>query len=193
MKLFRIGVIFPNKNPMVVVDAICLNVSDIPFCCSFRVLLRPPRNRQYVYSCMESVTYSTNEFPSRAEVLALYADAGWTGYTQVPDKLIEGLQNSLYLACARENDLLLGLVRVVGDGSTIAYIQDILVKKSHQRLGIGRRLMQMVLEEYKDVRQKVLITDDNPQSRGFYESIGFRACGSDGVVAYVMLGTPSTD
>jgi hypothetical protein len=34
-----------------------------------------------------------------------------------------------------------------------------------------------VLEPYRDVRQKVLITDDEPAQRAFYESMGFTETG----------------
>lgn len=53
---------------------------------------------------------------------------------------------------AWDKDELIGLVRVVGDGLTIIYVQDILVLKSYKRKRIGLKLLQYVLDEYKDVR-----------------------------------------
>lgn len=61
----------------------------------------------------------------------------------------------------------------MGDGLTIVYLQDILVAPSHQRLGIGRELLRRVFEPYSEVRQKVLLTDDEPGQRLFYEAMGF--------------------
>ena len=43
----------------------------------------------------------------------------------------------------------------------------------HGRSGVGTRLFNAVLEPYADVRQQVLIPDDEPAQRAFYESLGF--------------------
>ncbi|MDN5558482.1 MAG: GNAT family N-acetyltransferase [Ruaniaceae bacterium] len=61
----------------------------------------------------------------------------------------------------------------MGDGLTIVYLQDILVSPDHHRSGIGRELFRRVLEPYEDVHQKVLMTDDEPGQRAFYEAMGF--------------------
>lgn len=68
---------------------------------------------------------------------------------------------------------LVGLARVVGDGVTIAYLQDVLVHPRFQRRGIGRRLVELVFAALDDVRQHVLLTDAEPGQRTFYESLGF--------------------
>jgi GNAT superfamily N-acetyltransferase len=49
----------------------------------------------------------------------------------------------------------------------------VLVRPSSQRTGLGRRLVEAALEPYAAVRQKVLLTDDEPAQRAFYESLGF--------------------
>ena len=69
--------------------------------------------------------------------------------------------------------MLIGLARVVSDGATICYLQDVLVNPSHQGHGVGRALVQATLEPYANVRQKVLLTDDEPAQRRFYESLGY--------------------
>jgi ribosomal protein S18 acetylase RimI-like enzyme len=75
----------------------------------------------------------------------------------------------------------------VGDGLTIIYIQDILVLKAYKRKGIGKKLMNRVLERFVSVRQKVLLTDDNEETRGFYESLGFESCDKGQLVSFVKL------
>lgn len=80
-----------------------------------------------------------------------------------------------------------GLVRVVGDGLTIIYIQDILVLKSHQNQGIATHLMTRVLDKFKAVRQKVLLTDEAPDVRHFYEKNGFQSCDSGELVAFAKM------
>ena len=68
----------------------------------------------------------------------------------------------------------LGLVRAVGDGHTIIFVQDILVRPDYQRQGIGSALLRAVLERYADVRQIELVTDNTPETRVFYQSAGFQ-------------------
>ena len=61
------------------------------------------------------------------EILRLYTSVGWTAYTDQPDMLKKGFANSLLTLAAYENNRLLGIIRAVGDGCTIVFIQDILV------------------------------------------------------------------
>jgi len=136
---------------------------------------------------MPPITYQkTNQIP-QASLLKLYNDAGWTAYTNDPKQLESAIKNSLYVLTAIQGEELIGLVRVVGDGFTIAYIQDILVLKSHKRQGIGTKLIQTVLAKFSHIRQKVLLTDDNQETRLFYESLGFESCDQGTLVAFVKL------
>jgi len=125
----------------------------------------------------------------RQQLLNLYLDAGWTAYTVEPEKLFEGVRNSLYVASAWHDEKLVGILRAVGDSSTILYIQDIIVQKEYKRHKIGTQLVHMALEKYKDVRQKVLITEDRKETRKFYESLGFESCdkGKGQIVAFAMI------
>lgn len=108
-----------------------------------------------------------------SEILNLYASVGWTAYTNDPEALRNGFAHSLLTLAAYEGDTLLGLIRVVGDGFTVALIQDILVHPAHQRRGIGSRLMQAVLQRFSHVRQIELTTDNTPKTMAFYKSQGF--------------------
>ena len=87
------------------------------------------------------------------EILQLYTQVGWTAYTEDMPALERGYKNSLLILAAYENGELLGIVRVVGDGTTIVLVQDILVYPARQRQGIGTALLKAVLERYKNVRQ----------------------------------------
>jgi len=114
----------------------------------------------------------------------LYSDAGWASYLKDINVLVRGIENSLDIVTAWDNDKLVGLIRIVGDGSTIIYIQDILILKEYKRKGIGRKLMLNILEKYSEVRQIVLLTDDSEETRGFYESLGFTSNDKGGAVSF---------
>lgn len=71
------------------------------------------------------------------------------------------------------NDKMVGIIRVVGDGFSVVFIQDLLVYPEYQRMGIGTALLQKVLEEYSKVYQLHLLTEDTEKTIQFYKSIGF--------------------
>ena len=107
------------------------------------------------------------------EVTELYRAVEWFAYSNDPDQLVRALEGSTTIVAAREGQTLVGLARVISDGASICYLQDILVRPSHHRRGIGRALAERALEEYSHVRQKVLITDGEPKQNWFYESLGY--------------------
>ena len=106
-------------------------------------------------------------------VLALYASVGWTAYTRDPETVAAGLRGASFVAAAFDGSRLIGLVRAVSDDATICYVQDVLVHPDAQRTGVGRALVSTVLDRYAHVRQQVLLTDDEPAQRAFYESLGY--------------------
>jgi len=124
------------------------------------------------------------------EVIALYRAVGWTAYTDDPAVLHAALAGSSLVMAARRGGRLIGLARVISDGATICYLQDVLVHPDAQRTGVGRALVLAVLEPYAGVRQKVLLTDDEPGQRAFYESLGYRESrdhGAGSLLAFVRI------
>ena len=109
------------------------------------------------------------------EIRALYAAVGWTAYTEDLPALKRGFQNSLLVLAAYEDGELIGLIRVVGDGATVVFAQDLLVAPQKQRQGVGTALLKTVLDRYSDVRQLQLATDNTPKTVAFYKSLG--CCG----------------
>ena len=117
----------------------------------------------------------------------LYNDVGWYAYTKDMQQLEQALLHSLDVISAWDNDKLVGLIRIVGDGLTIVYIQDILVLNHYQNQGIATKLMTEILQKYKHVRQKVLLTEEAPDVRHFYEKNGFESCDQGNLVAFAKL------
>ena len=107
------------------------------------------------------------------EIKRLYTEVGWTAYTENMQTLEQGYKNSLLVLAAYQNEELLGVIRVVGDGFTIVFVQDILVFPEKQRQGVGTALLKAVLEKYPYVRQIELVTDNTPKTVAFYKSLGF--------------------
>ncbi len=128
--------------------------------------------------------------PDGEELLDLYASVGWDAYTRDPETLSAAIDGSSYVVTARADGVLVGLARVISDGASICYLQDVLVRPTHRRVGLGRRLVLAALQPYAQVRQKVLLTDDEPGQRAFYESLGYaetRDLGMANLRAFVRL------
>lgn len=120
-----------------------------------------------------TVTLTDAATPPRDHLIALYAATGWTAYTSDPDTLIRAIAGSLRVVTAWQDDDMVGLARVVGDGASIAYLQDVLVHPDHRRRGIGAALVASAFEPFAHVRQHVLLTDTDHAQRVFYEALGF--------------------
>lgn len=132
-------------------------------------------------------TFKEDKQIDKEALKSLYEDVEWFAYTKNLDQLADALANSLYVLSVWEDEELIGLIRIVGDGLTIIYIQDILVLNSRQNQGIASELMNRVLEKYHDVRQKVLLTEEVADVRHFYEKHGFQSCDQGNLVAFAKL------
>lgn len=124
------------------------------------------------------------------ELIALYEAVGWSAYTKAPERLAAAVAGSSYVVTARRAGRLIGLARAVSDDATVCYLQDVLVHPDEHRGGVGRSLVRAVLDRYRAVRQKVLLTDDEPGQRAFYESLGYaeiRDHGSGTLRAFVRF------
>ena len=112
------------------------------------------------------------------DVLHLYQAVGWTNYTNQPQMLAQALTHSLAIYLARDGEKIVGLVRLVGDGFSSVFVQDLIVSPSYQRQGIGSTLMKQALADYKDAYQVQLATDESEKTLGFYRSLGFETLSS---------------
>ena len=109
------------------------------------------------------------------DVLHLYQAVGWTNYTNQSQMLEQALSHSLVIYLALDGDAVVGLIRLVGDGFSSVFVQDLIVLPSYQRQGIGSSLMKEALKDYKDAYQVQLVTEQTERTLGFYRSMGFES------------------
>lgn len=121
-----------------------------------------------------------------SEILDLYNRVGWQAYTKDPAVLERAFEHSLLTLAAYDNRNLIGLIRMVGDGETIVFIQDLLVHPAHQRKGIGTALIRAAAEQFRNVRQIQLTTDDSTKTVEFYKSLGFLPHANFGCIGFML-------
>lgn len=121
------------------------------------------------------------------EILNLYKHVGWRNYVNNPDMVKNAYANSLKILGAYDNEKLVGIIRIVGDGYSIVFIQDILVLPEYQHQGIGSALLKKVLDMYQNVYQKTLLTDNTEKTIGFYKSVGFEMDTDIGCRAFTKM------
>ena len=124
------------------------------------------------------ITIRKQEIVKLEDVLHLYQAAGWTNYTNQPQMLEQALSHSLVIYLALDGDTVVGLIRLVGDGFSSVFVQDLIVLPSYQRQGIGSNLMKEALADYKDAYQIQLATEQTEKALGFYRSLGFETLSS---------------
>lgn len=134
-----------------------------------------------MFTITEYQTYRTEE------VLPLYAAVGWSNYTENPDMLRRSFENSLLTLAAWEGERLLGILRCVGDGASVVFLQDLLVYPERQRQGVGSALFRTMLGRFPTVYQLELLTDATEKTDAFYRAQGLRPAEELGCRAYVKF------
>ena len=119
------------------------------------------------------ITIKKQEIVKLEDVLHLYQAVGWTNYTHQSEMLEQALSHSLVIYVALDGDAVVGLIRLIGDGFSSIFVQDLIVLPSYQRQGIGSSLMKEALEDYKDAYQVQLVIEQTEKNVGFYRSLGF--------------------
>ena len=99
--------------------------------------------------------------------------------------LRKAYKNSLYVLAAYADGKLVGILRAVGDGASVVFLQDLIVLPEFQRHGIGSQLMRKVMEKYAAVYQLQLLTEASEKNIAFYEFLGLKRVKKYGCCAFI--------
>lgn len=100
----------------------------------------------------------------------LFHSVDWSS-GDYPDKLVMAMKNFKTVYSAWNEDKLVGMICAMDDGIMNAYVHYLLVDPKYQDRRIGRTLVNMIKEKYKDYMRIALIAYDNEAH--FYENCGF--------------------
>ena len=107
-----------------------------------------------------------------AQLLELY-QITWWAHDRTRDQVRRALEHSRPVISAWEGKRMVGFTRVISDLTYRATIWDVIVRPSHQGRGVGKLMIERVLEhpDLRTVTNFVLLTKDQ---HAFYERLGFR-------------------
>ena len=100
----------------------------------------------------------------------LFLSVDWSS-GHFPNKLAVAMKNFNTVYSAWDGNKLIGMICVMDDGVMNAYVHYLLVNPDYQGKTIGRTLVNMVKEKYKDYMRIVVIAYNNELN--FYEACGF--------------------
>jgi len=116
-----------------------------------------------------------SDIPTLEEYKYLCDSVGWTNYMNF--EVVEiSLQNSIYCITVQDNNQIIGMGRIVGDGAIYFYIQDIVVHPEYQKNGIGKKIMNTLVEYLnQNAPDKAFIGLFASQGKtSFYEKYDFK-------------------
>ena len=102
------------------------------------------------------------------ERLFLYVE--WSS-GHFPDKLVVAMKNFNTVYSAWDGDKLVGMICAMDDGIMNAYVHYLLVDPDYHGKTIGRTLVNMVKEKYKEYLRIVVVAYNDELH--FYEACGF--------------------
>lgn len=114
-----------------------------------------------------------------------------TGFMERPLEQVErALQNDLYHVAAVSEGKVIGMGRLVGDGAMYWYLQEIIVLPEYQGRGIGKRIVNKLLEHVRNTAipgtwVEVGLTAVKGKEP-FYEKFGF-SLGSSGMKKWMEI------
>lgn len=127
--------------------------------------------------CMElnltGIRYSVQRDFGEEQLKELFASVNWLS-ADYTDRMVKAFRNTGIVVSAWKGNSLIGLADALDDGELIAYIHYLLIKPEYQKQGIGRKLLQMVKEHYKNYLYRIVISEEQKNVE-FYEKCGFTA------------------
>jgi len=102
-------------------------------------------------------------------------------YDMVDDEIVErALNNSLFAVCAERDSLLIGCVRVVGDGGIYFFIEDLMLLPGLENVGEEKSIVDYMMDEIMAYLKKVappnafFCIKDSKAARDHCKQFGFR-------------------
>ena len=126
-------------------------------------------------SSFSEVTIKTIKQASLEDLILLYKDAGWwkSSYDSAPEFLEYIVKDSAVFVGAFCGKKLIGMGRALSDLVSDAYIQDVAVLKEYRGKGIGKKIINALIEKLKKNGVDWIGLIAQPGTTSFYKELGF--------------------
>lgn len=123
---------------------------------------------------MESFTFSNQMLPEEYNELRKSVD--WSELT--PAQAERGLAHTTFLVAVRDGEQIIGMGRILFDYGYTAYLGDVIVCPQYQGRGIGKQIVQMLMEQTMEAADEgdriMFILGAAKGKEPFYEKLGFQ-------------------
>jgi GNAT superfamily N-acetyltransferase len=116
-----------------------------------------------------------NRIPDQERFFRLYDSTGWNESGNLSIEVIfKGIMNSWFFISAFKGTELVGAGRIVSDAGYQVFITDVIVLPEYQHKGIGRKIIEHLLEYCKKHNVVWVQLSCAKGKKGFYEKCGFQ-------------------
>ncbi|MBF0360808.1 MAG: GNAT family N-acetyltransferase [Oligoflexia bacterium] len=113
----------------------------------------------------------------REQIFKLYIEGEWWKPEDIKSihLIDEVMKNSFcFVGAFSAEQKLIGMGRVISDGLSDAYIQDVIVTKEYRGKGIGKLIIQEILKYLKEKKVAWIALVAQPGTSAFYKDLGFK-------------------
>ncbi len=121
-----------------------------------------------------SIEYIKDDIPEKGAFFQLFESTGWNEeYKLTADEMHQALSSSWVMVSAYDSEKIVGFGRVICDGKLHALITEMIVLPGYQGQGIGKHILEMLLEKcYRHEIRDIQLFSARGKA-GFYEKYGF--------------------
>ncbi|AUW97379.1 GNAT family N-acetyltransferase [Streptococcus pluranimalium] len=116
---------------------------------------------------MRKVRFADSE--DMVSLAKLYQSQGWESFTE--ERIVHLLESSHYILI-EENGVIIAFLRYLTDDVLTTFIAEILVDKAFRSQGLGRLLVEEIMNLHPKTRLELISEADD-----FYDHLGFRNVG----------------
>jgi N-acetylglutamate synthase-like GNAT family acetyltransferase len=119
-----------------------------------------------------NIIYSSTRIPTAQQIIELYNNAKLPRPTHDEDRIQKMIDHSNVIISAWDEDILVGVSRCITDWVWSCYLADLAIRQEYQKLGIGRKLVELTQEKVGE--QSMVLLLSVPSAMDYYPKIGFQ-------------------
>ena len=120
--------------------------------------------------------YEVTNYIEPEEYLNMRLSVGWNAFPK--EQAEEGIRNSAYICCVRNENNPIAMARTIWDHGYTVFIVDVIVKPEYQKQGLGRLLMEKIIDylhgQLKPGYKFMVCLMSAKGKEDFYKKFGFK-------------------